>query len=419
MGHSKRLKDRLEFGGPAGTSVLVFGLPAAVLGINIACNKVECTVFQLPTLPDWTDLFDYHAALMYIGWCVFQLFLSILPTGKVVYGLPLKSGHRLDYRCNGFAAFIISIVAFLLLAYLGYPLNVVYQKFLALAVTSILFSFVMSTFLYLKSFSAIQDDLVESGNSGIAVYDFFLGRELNPRIGPVDLKFFCELRPGLIGWVLLDIGCVAECMARNPGQLPNITLLIVTAFHTLYVADALWHEDAILTTMDIVRDGFGFMLVFGDLSWVPFLYCLQARYLLEHPQHWSLLALLSIVILNFCGFIIFRGSNSQKNEFRKNPNIAQLQHLKTLTTRTGKKLLISGWWGWSRHPNYMGDLIMALSWSLLTGWECILPYFYPLYFLGLLIHRSHRDDAHCRQKYGTDWNKYCSLVPYRIFPYIY
>lgn len=36
---------------------------------------------------------------------------------------------------------------------------------------------------------------------GNPLYDFFMGRELNPRIGNFDLKYFCELRPGLIGWV--------------------------------------------------------------------------------------------------------------------------------------------------------------------------------------------------------------------------
>lgn len=36
---------------------------------------------------------------------------------------------------------------------------------------------------------------------GNPLYDFFIGRELNPRIGNFDLKYFCELRPGLIGWV--------------------------------------------------------------------------------------------------------------------------------------------------------------------------------------------------------------------------
>ena len=36
-------------------------------------------------------------------------------------------------------------------------------------------------------------------------------------------------------------------------------------------------EQAILTTMDITTDGFGYMLAFGDLAWVPFTYSLQAR----------------------------------------------------------------------------------------------------------------------------------------------
>ena len=41
---------------------------------------------------------------------------------------------------------------------------------------------------------------------------------------------------------------------------------------TRYVWDALYFERAILTTMDITTDGFGFMLAFGDLAWVPFTY---------------------------------------------------------------------------------------------------------------------------------------------------
>lgn len=41
--------------------------------------------------------------------------------------------------------------------------------------------------------------------------------------------------------------------------------------------------------------------------------------------------------------------------------------LKTIPTATGKSLLVSGWWGVVRHPNYLGDLIMALAWSLPCG----------------------------------------------------
>ena len=64
----------------------------------------------------------------------------------------------------------------------------------------------------------------------------------------------------------------------------SAAMALVCGFHGLYVADALWHEPAILTTMDITTDGFGFMLVFGDLAWVPFTYSLQARYLVDYPQ---------------------------------------------------------------------------------------------------------------------------------------
>ena len=31
------------------------------------------------------------------------------------------------------------------------------------------------------------------------VYDFFMGRELNPRVGSLDLKEFFELYPGFVG----------------------------------------------------------------------------------------------------------------------------------------------------------------------------------------------------------------------------
>lgn len=47
---------------------------------------------------------------------------------------------------------------------------------------------------------------------GNPIYDFILGRELNPRIGSFDFKYFCELRPGLIGWV-----CWAWLRGPGPG----------------------------------------------------------------------------------------------------------------------------------------------------------------------------------------------------------
>ncbi len=87
--------------------------------------------------------------------------------------------------------------------------------------------------------------------------------------------------PGLIGWVVIDLA-MAYKQHEIHGYVTT-SMLLVCAFHLLYVADALYFEKCVLTTMDITTEGFGFMLAFGDLTWVPFTYSLQARYLVDHP----------------------------------------------------------------------------------------------------------------------------------------
>ena len=72
-------------------------------------------------------------------------------------------------------------------------------------------------------------------------------------------------------------------------------------------------------------------------------------------------------ILLVVGLMFFIGSNWQKSEFRRNPYNPDLAHLSSIPTGTGKRLLCSGWWGVVRHPNYLGDLLMAFSWSLICG----------------------------------------------------
>ena len=255
------------------------------------------------------------------------------------------------------------------------------------------------------------------GSSGVAVYDFFVGRLLNPRVLGVDLKFLCELRPGLVGWLLLDLSFLCS-QHRQQGHV-SLSMLLVVAFQAVYVLDALLSEQAILSTMDITHDGFGFMLIFGDLCWVPFTYSLQARYLMDHPTDLSAAAVVAIVALQAVGLYIFRQANNQKNDFRTQPASPFTRTARFLSTANGSRLLLSGWWGRSRHPNYFGDLCMGWAWSLTCGFAHPLVYFYPLYFTVLLVHRQMRDDEKCRHKYGRDWDKYCALVPYRIIPYVY
>lgn len=159
-------------------------------------------------------------------------------------------------------------------------LSWIHTNWLQAVTGSILFSFAISTYLYLSSFhkGCLRS---AAGKSPSQIYNFFIGRELNPRIGSVDLKEFCELYPGLIGWVLINLA-MAHKQWTQFGRVTN-SMVIVNCFHLLYVADGLWFEPGILTTMDITTDGFGFMLGFGDLTWVPFTYSLQAKFLADTP----------------------------------------------------------------------------------------------------------------------------------------
>uniref|UniRef100_A0A8C7JHD4 Delta(14)-sterol reductase TM7SF2 n=1 Tax=Oncorhynchus kisutch TaxID=8019 RepID=A0A8C7JHD4_ONCKI len=366
-----------EFGGTLGATCIPVFLPLTVLYLLCVCRSPVASVIQWPpVLPPTAQLWDPLAPVLILGWMALQSFFYLLPMGKVRRALLLP-----------------------------------------LAVCAIGVSFLLSLYLYICSFWAPHHALAQGGNTGNPLYDFFMGRELNPRIGSFDLKYFCELRPGLIGWVVINFGMLMkEVELRDSASL---AMILVNGFQLLYVADALWNEEAVLTTMDIVHDGFGFMLVFGDLAWVPFTYSLQAAFLVVHPQSLSPLGATAIVTLNGAGYYIFRKSNSQKNQFRRDPTHPSVANLETIATATGKRLLVSGWWGLVRHPNYLGDLLMALAWSLPCGFNHLLPYFYVVYFTVLLIHREARDERHCRAKYGLAWDSYCRHVPYRIFPYIY
>ena len=69
--------------------------------------------------------------------------------------------------------------------------------------------------------------------------------------------------------------------------------------------------------------------------------------------------------------------------------------------------------------SYAFVALWTLAWSLPCGFAHVLPYFYPAYFLILLVHRERRDHAHCQAKYGADWQRYCARVRWRIVPWVY
>lgn len=68
-----------------------------------------------------------------------------------------------------------------------------------------------------------------------------------------------------------------------------------------------------------IVDRFGFMLVWGDLVFIPFTFTLQAWFLVQDRTQYSPLAFAFLCALFVSGYTVFRLANKQKHDFKKNP----------------------------------------------------------------------------------------------------
>ncbi|KIV88102.1 hypothetical protein PV10_09029 [Exophiala mesophila] len=478
-------KPEYEFFGPPGAIVLILGLPVLAWSTILFCNDVSgCPA---PALLDWntltweklkaqtplgqqglSTLFDLGVFGWVSAYFGLLVFLQLVLPGDELEGTVLGTGGRHKYKFNSFSSAVVIFAGLAAgTAYQGADFVVwtyIWDHYLQIETAALIIAVLQAVYVYLASFSVphpgkpnpTHRELAAGGHTGNIVYDFFIGRELNPRIqvptwipiagGQVlDIKLWNEMRPGLIGYIILNLTFIVR-QYKTYGYVTD-SIILVPMFQSFYVLDGLYMERAILTTIDCITDGFGFMLSFGDIVWVPFIYSMQSRYLAVYPHTLGASGIAGVLAIQGLGYYIFRSSNNEKNRFRTNPNDPRVSHLESMTTESGSKLLVSGWWGRARHINYLGDWIMSFSYSIPTGiagymvnkyqnpvtgnvtkevvqgeargWGMIFTYFYIIYFGVLLVHRELRDEEKCRRKYGKDWEKYCARVKYRIIPYVY
>ncbi|KAK6457215.1 ergosterol biosynthesis ERG4/ERG24 [Scheffersomyces xylosifermentans] len=432
-----------EFSGLPGAIGITIGLPVLITffalvtnesyslqGINLDFNAI---IKQIPkNQQEWISLvFDKTCWAAYLTWFFVLVLLDFVLPGVHMKGVKLRDNTQLDYKINGLA--MSGCLIALLIArvyqssdYFLPELQFIYDNQLKLTLVTTVFSFALAVFVYVLSFVPLvkpnglgtrERILSVNGNTGNPIYDWFIGRELNPRIGSWDIKLFCELRPGLLLWFLINLSCVHN-QYHKFGKVTD-SLILINLLQAFYVFDGVLNEEGLLTMIDITTDGFGFMLSFGDLAWLPWSYSLQARYL-SLPENSITLGrayVAFIVAVMVIGYYIFHSSNKQKSDFRQ----GKLDHLNlaSIKTKTGSRLLCDGWWGASQHINYLGDWLIGWAWCLPTGFQTPLTYFYVIYFGTLLIHRQTRDEAKCRAKYGKQWEEYEAKVPYKIIPYVY
>ena len=91
----------------------------------------------------------------------------------------------------------------------------------------------------------------------------------------------------------------------------------------------------------------------------------------------------------------------QKFYFKIKPEASFLGIQPQAITNGEKSLLANGFWGLSRHINYLGEILMGLGIALSVGYPGIIwPWLYPLYYVALLFPRQMDDDKRCAAKYG-------------------
>ncbi|KAM7505726.1 hypothetical protein LguiB_004630 [Lonicera macranthoides] len=375
-------------------------------------------------IPSWTSVALLVAFFTYLGFAG-----SLLP-GKLVPGVTLPDGTRLHYRCNG----LLSLVLLVVLLGIGVSVNslsptVISDRGLELLSTTFVFSILVTLVLYVGGRkSSNKGSSLKPHVTGNIIHDWnwaeictvwWFGIQLNPQFMGIDLKFFF-VRAGMMGWLLINLSVLAKSGQDSWSQ----SMILYQLFCLLYILDYFYHEEYMTSTWDIIAERLGFMLVFGDLVWIPFTFSIQACkdglqigwWLLSNKVELTTAAIVANCFAFLIGYMVFRGANKQKHVFKNNPKALIWGRPPKVI---GGKLLASGYWGIARHCNYLGDLLVALSFSLPCGISSPVPYFYPIYLLILLIWRERRDEARCAEKYKEVWAEYCKLVPWRILPYAY
>lgn len=352
-----------------------------------------------------------HASLVLLSIYAVIFGLHVALPGRWVdgYVVDASTGRRLRYRLNGLRVMAASVLLWALAGALGLvPWNYLYvHRWTTLATACA---------LGLAFTAAI---VLTAPPRGSLLADLYLGRRDNPRWagGFVDAKMFLYV----IGAVMLALNLLsfaAHHAATHPADASAGVWLHVGLF-LFFLTEYLYFERVHLYTYDLFAERVGFKLGWGCLVFYPFFYGSGLWTAATLPAaDLSAGWLLGCAALFFVGWSLARGANLQKFWFKLDPRRPAFGLL--VPEALDNRVLVNGFWGLSRHINYLGEIVMAVALTLALGHpEAPGVWLYPLYYVALLVPRQIDDDRRCAAKYGPLWREYQRRVPWRIIPYVY
>ncbi|XP_064484426.1 delta(14)-sterol reductase TM7SF2-like isoform X2 [Ornithodoros turicata] len=398
-------------------------IPTVLIGSYLLCGKGQCSISTLPTLPKTLNSYlHWKIAIGYGIFFLLQALLQAIPVGRTVYGFPCKLFKQhvaYRYRLNGWLNLTGTVVVCVALTHYGFPSTVVYRFCFQTLLTALAASVVLSVVFYIKGHFAPKNHRNPAGNTGNVLNDFVVGREIAPRVGEMYDLSVLLFRTGFMSLAVL-LGSMTWYEYLQQRGL-NYNFAISAFCGLLYVLLYVLDEEYFLGSVFITEDGLGYFSTAGNLAALPFVFAFPAKFLLEHKQVLPIYCLPGIVILFLAGLALIHFSNKRKYCFRRNwPDpTARGQGLDYLTDKSGNRLLVSGTWGFVRHPNYLGDLLCTLALALPCGFKHVLPFYGLLATAIFLVVRTYEVERKCRERYGDLWRKYTERVKYRIVPYVF
>ncbi|KAJ2934800.1 hypothetical protein H1R20_g2263, partial [Candolleomyces eurysporus] len=437
--------ETYEFGGPWGVAAIMTGFPILMYYLWICLWFYDGKLVYPTSTEDikpflarmWGHIAkdaspNAYAWKVYSGNFFFQLFLALVMPGYPQDGLPVPSlGYKtLHYNCNALTSLYATLITSALLHYYNiFRLTEIIDNYGHLMTVSMIYGFGVSLITYL--WAVMTGTAIRM--SGNFFYDYFMGAALNPRIGPVCLKMWAEVRIPWVTVFFLSVSGACKQYETLGYVTPNMAFMILAT--GLYINACAKGEECIPQTWDIFYEKWGFMVIFWNLSGVPFSYVYSVVYMASHDPskyQFSTAGYVFIYTTILVAYYIWDTAMAQKSHFKmqtqgitefrktfpqlpwntvKNPTFIQTAH--------GNRLLTSGFWAFSRKPNYVADWTMSLTWGAIIGTATIIPYFYSMFFIVVLLHRCTRDFERCSRKYGKDWERYCEVVKYKYIPYVY
>ncbi|WP_419923111.1 DUF1295 domain-containing protein [Candidatus Poriferisodalis sp.] len=359
-----------------------------------------------------TDL----VAGFFAPWAVFALVGLLhlaLPARRVSgYVRDEHSGELLRYRLNGLLVLVVTVGTWFAACATGVmPWDWFWQHRWPAAAGA----------LTLGLLGSVAVVLTAPSRGAHVLTELYLGRRINPQMfgGRADAKMYLYLA----GATLLELNLLSFAAHHRSafGDDPSPGVVLYVVLFTWFVCDYLVFERIHLYTYDFVAERVGFKLVWGCLCWYPFFYAVGLWSVADRPNpHMPAWLAIVATAVFFAGWMLSRGANLQKFSFKQDPERAFLGLVPKVLSDGERRVLCSGFWGLSRHVNYLGEIGMAIGLALALGWPLVLgPWLYPLYYVALLVPRERADDRRCAQKYGRLWEQYRNEVPWRIAPRIY